>query len=324
MVKKRKEKLRIYKTLSKYADSEDIDTFKLASKLGITQQAVAGHIRAAKAPNSKIAQKMKRRGMKPAPWFGNQTKHYNAEHDAHRSNTAENHHTSAQNAGNASPNAGYTQATYLGNTLPRNFRSTPLSGRSTSLSANSNDYYYDPYTGRRFQNISYEREPSLHEQMLSWLEIQMTLDFQEDSRKRRALDREVDRLRYEQMHRQTQVPDLQMQQIIQYFEAQNQANMYMYWNYFSQMFQEFISGFMHTQQLIASNPALSNPQQLNGKSNEKRPRSITELMQDTYARERGMSVVRDPRGNFIGYAIDYEKLDKSQHRQFITSPSYFQ
>jgi hypothetical protein len=319
MVKKKKNSLKIYKLLSKYANPEDINTFKIASKLGITQQAVAGHIRAAKASNSKIPQKMRRSRMKPASWFGN-SQHYNAEHDAPRSNTAENQHISAQSAGNASPNARNTQDTYLGNALPRNYRLAALSGRSTTLSTNTS-HAHDSYKGRA---RAFEREPSLQDQMLSMLEYQMAFDFLADSRRRRALEREEDRLRHELMYRQKQIPEWQTQQIIQYLQAQNQANMYMCLRYTSQMIQEFISGFMHTQQLITSNPQLSNPQQLNDKSHETRPRSITELMQDTYAKERGMSVVRDPRGQFIGYALDYEKVDKRQQRHFITSPRYFQ
>jgi len=304
LVKKKKENLRIYKILSNYADPEDIDTPKLARKLGITQQAVAGHMRAAQAPNSKIPQKMRKSGLKPAPWFANQTKIDIAEHAPASSNTAEYAQAYAQNAGTAET-ARYSHPTTVTDTWPRNYRSTPLSGRSAPLSTHEFEYY-DHYTGKMVP-LQRESQPSPHETMLDLLRYQMAFDMIKDSLERRSRARERDCRLEELYRRQAPMPEWQVQQIHQLYAAQYQYNSYLQWNFFMQMINEFIQGFTKAQQLLFKDTTLSDPQQLTETSPDVCPRSITEVLQNLNAKEKGLTVIRDSRGQFIGYAIDDEK-----------------
>ena len=305
MVKKKKEDLRIYKILSKFDDPEDIDTPKLARKLGITQQAVAGHMRAAQAPNSKIPQKMRKRGLKPAPWFANQTKVDIAEHAPASSNTAEYAQAYAQNAGTAET-ARYSHPTTVTDTWPRNYRSSPLSVRSSPLSTSAQEWYYDYYTGKMVP-LQRESQPSPHETMLDLLRYQMAFDMLADFLERRSRARERDRRREELSRRQAQLPEWQVQQIHQQYAAQYQYNSYLQWNFFMQMINEFIQGFTKAQQLLFKDTTLSDPQQITETSPDVSPRSMTEVLQDWNAEKKGLIVIRDSRGQFIGYAVDDEK-----------------
>jgi hypothetical protein len=255
MVKKKIKNIKIYKALAKYDHPGDINTFDLASKLGTTQQAIAGCNRAAQANNSKIGQMMQRRKLKPGRWFGNLRQIDNAEPTAQRSNIAETQQTSAQSVKYASPGTGYPPTPYPSNTLARNYRSTPLSARSPPFSASSHTIHYDAYTGNRYVNTVPAREPTIQDQLLSWMEYRMTMDFIEDTRKRRRLEREERRIKNQMLYNQNQVPQWQIQQLIQYFEAQNQANMFIIFSYFTQMFQGFLSGMVNVLQEFTSNPS---------------------------------------------------------------------
>jgi len=300
MQKTQSKNLKLYKHFYKYEDPDLIDTKKLAKKLRVSQQKLAGLLRAAQN-NPEVTTALKKRGEKPPRWFAEQEHPQDAETVSHRSNTAEPAQQTNNNAQitRNSPPIGYTD------TWSRNFRSTPFSNRSTLPQRRQTiEYYQDPISQSWVPIEPPEPTVSPYQLKIENLASQIHISsLQEllDSIEQRTLER---RERRERKNNRRYSQHAAYQQEIASLSQRNSSllttNLFLV-NYIRNNIQP-------------RSPLITEPVNKTLETQKKRPRSMADFYYEASARSMGAKVLRNDRGEFIGYAQDFTRIHNNQSK----------
>jgi hypothetical protein len=309
MKKTQSKNLKYYRHFYKFDDPDLIDTKKLAKKLRVSQQKLAGLLRAAKN-NPEITTALKKRGEKPPRWFAEQEHPQDAETVSHRSNTAEPAQQTNYNAQitRNSPPMGYTDP------WPRNFRSTPFSYRSTLPQRHHTiEYYQDPIS-QRWRPIE-PSEPTVSpyqlkiENLASQIHISSLQDLL-DSIEQKTLER---RERRERLNNQRYFQQAANQQEMANLNQRNNSLL---------TTNLFLVNYIKNN-IKPRSPLITEPVNKTLEPQKKRPRSMADFYYEASARSMGAKVLRNDQGEFITYVQDFTRIHKNQSKYIESSLPFF-
>lgn len=308
MKKTQSRNLRYYRHFYKYEDPDLIDTKKLSKKLRVSQQKLAGLLRAAKN-NPEITTALKKRGEKPPHWFAEQERPQDAETVSHRSNTTEPAQQTNQYAqiNRYSPSMGYTD------TWPRNFRSTPFSYRSTLPKRHQTiEYFQDPIS-RSWVPIK-PPEPTVSpyqliiENLAHQIRISSLRDLK-DSLEQETLER---RERRERKNNQRYSQQAANQQEIANLNQRNSSLL---------TTNLFLVNYIQNN-IKPRSPLITEPVKKTLEPQKKRQRSMADLYYEASARSIGAKVLRNDQGEFIAYVQDFTRIQNTK-QNILNPPSLF-